>query len=762
MHDARPSSVRTTPPHIRIRLVRTILTLTCLTLGAVAEAAPLAGRVVGPDGRPVSGAIVVISGTSAAPVTLTTGPDGRFAADVPGDLVDVRAFAPGMDGDLRRVASGRTDLELSLALKAVAETLTVTASPIDTPLSLRADSVSVLTKDDLDTRQMRTLGDALRLVPGLTVARSGGPGMVTSVFPRGGESDFTLVLVDGIRANAFGGGMDLSQVPVAGAARVEVVRGPQSALYGSDAIGGVIQIVTAHGDATAADAFAEAGGREARNGALSLRTGGRGWTGGVSWSHQQDAGFTGSAPADGAAVTNDDSTLRQLGARLAWRGAAGTEATGTVDYVDTDRGAPGPYGSNPVGNFFGVDRVARSLTWRRSAGLVVTQPIGGAASRVRLRAEADAADLDLEFRGAFGSLGNTSRRHGRLQLDAATTSTLGVSAGVDGFAESGRSTYITANGATVPVERRAFAGFAEARWQPVARAAFTAGLRAERITRDALAAEPFAFTPRPAFAADTIVAVNPKVTAAWTLAEASSPRGASTRLHASAGTGIRPPDAFEIAFTDNDGLAPERSTSLDAGVVQTFAGGAVQLDATAFLNRYDDLIISVGRLSASSRYRTDNIANARARGVETALAWRPTAAVSLRGHYTWLDTEVLAVDGAAAQAPPPFTVGDPLLRRPRHQGGVDVTFSTARWQGFATAVLRGETLDVEPNFGASGGLFTNDGYGTLTVGGAWTLRGPLSVQARVVNLLGADYEDVFGYPALGRTLYAGIRVAAGR
>ena len=77
-------------------------------------------------------------------------------------------------------------------------------------------------------------------------------------------------------------------------------------------------------------------------------------------------------------------------------------------------------------------------------------------------------------------------------------------------------------------------------------------------------------------------------------------------------------------------------------------------------------------------------------------------------------------------------------------------------------VLRGETLDVEPNFGASGGLFTNDGYGMLTVGGAWTLRGALSVQARVVNALGADYEDVFGYPALGRTLYAGIRVAARR
>lgn len=87
---------------------------------------------------------------------------------------------------------------------------------------------------------------------------------------------------------------------------------------------------------------------------------------------------------------------------------------------------------------------------------------------------------------------------------------------------------------------------------------------------------------------------------------------------------------------------------------------------------------------------------------------------------------------------------------------------TARLQAFATATLRGRTLDVEPNFGASGGLFTNDGYGLLTVGGAWTLGRGLGVQARVANLLGTAYEEVFGYPALGRTFYAGLRFAARR
>lgn len=762
MHDIRPSSVWTTTSCFRVPSPRLAAGLCAWLLAAApAWAAPLGGTVVGPDGRPMGGATVVVSGKAAAPLTVTSAADGSFSVDVPDGPVTVRAFAPGLDAPPVRVDASRTGLRLALAVRAVSETLTVTAAPVATPLSLRGDSVSVLTRDELDARQTLTLGDALRLVPGFGIARTGGPGTVTSAFPRGGESDFTLVLVDGVRANAFGGGLDLSQVPVMDAARIEVVRGPQSALYGSDAIGGVVQIVTARHGGALASGSAELGGRAARNGALSARTAVGGWSAGVSWTLQQEAGFTGRAPADGTPVTNDDSRLAHAGLQAGWRGTRGTDVALTAQYVETDRGAPGPFGANPAGNFGGVDRVSRSLTRRRTVGGVVVQPLGGAASPVRLRAEADRSDFDLEFRSAFGSRGETRRDHVRLQIDAAVGPTLAVSTGVDGLRESGASTFITAAGATVPVERDAAAAFAEARWQPVARVALTAGARAERITRQALAGEPLAFTPRPAFPADTVATVNPKVTAAWTVRDADRTRGASTRLHASAGTGIRPPDAFEIAFTDNDGLLPERSLSVDAGLVQTWRGGAVQADATVFLNRYDDLIVAVGRLAGASRYRTDNIANARARGAEVSLAWRPRASFAARGHYTWLDTAVLDVDGAAGQAPSPFAVGDPLLRRPRHQGGLDLAWTAPRVTAFATAVLRGRTLDVEPNFGTFGGLFDNPGYAVLTLGGAWHATRRLSVQARLVNALGASYEDVLGYPALGRTLYAGFRVAAG-
>ena len=88
------------------------------------------------------------------------------------------------------------------------------------------------------------MADALRAVPGLLVVANGGRGAVTSVFPRGGESDYSLVFVDGVQANAFGGGFDFAHLPVANIERIEIVRGPQSALYGSNAIGSVIRIVT--------------------------------------------------------------------------------------------------------------------------------------------------------------------------------------------------------------------------------------------------------------------------------------------------------------------------------------------------------------------------------------------------------------------------------------------------------------------------------------------------------------------------------------
>jgi outer membrane cobalamin receptor len=755
------------PARVFARRARLVLGATLLIASSALPAAAQArvdGSVVDAQDRPVAGATVVVAGGAAAPRSVAAGRDGRFIIEgLDTGAYDFTGSAPGLLGEARgvTVGDGTTAVTLRLQISAIAETLVVSAAQTDLPLSRVADSVTVITGQDLEARQVTTLAAALRSVPGFTVAQSGGPGTLASLFPRGGESDSTLVLVDGIRANAFGGGLDLSQVPISAVERIEVVRGPQSAVYGADAIGGVVQVITRHDGPPAISAQVEGGSRDTRRAVAGTN----GTSGAFSWQaggdYVADDGYTGAA-ANGETVSNDDARERQGWVGAGWRGTRGTDLRGTFRYVDTDRGAPGPYGSDPAGRFAGVDRVSRGTTARREAGVRLQQPWTGPASRVRQRVELDVADFDLTFVSPFGvSQSETRRVHGRVQTDAALDRGIGLSAGVEWLSERARNTFITAGVEEVPVERRVVGSFGELRWNAFDRLTLQAGLRAEHITRQSLAGD--AFSRRPDFADETVVSVNPKLSASWLISGSQPGDGARrwTRAHAAAGTGIRPPDAFEIAFTDNPRLKPERSRSLEGGVTQALAGGALQVDATAFENWYDDLIVSVGSLRDVSRYRTDNVSNARARGVELSGAWQGGAGIGVRGSYTFLDTEILEIDGTAA-APSPYAVGDRLLRRPRHQASLTLHYGRGRWTAFAGLTARGATLDAEPAFGPSGGLYDNPGYGVVDFGGGYRLVRGVEVYARVLNLFDREYEEALGFPLPGRTAFAGVRVAAGR
>jgi outer membrane cobalamin receptor len=726
-----------------------------VTFSTSAFAQGIAGRVVDPLGQPVTGATVVAIGLASEPISTTSGADGRFTLAAAEGRYDLTVSAPGLYGDVRGVpTSSAASVEIILKVSALTETLLVSAAQIDLPLSRTADSVTVISGQEITSRQITTLGGALATVPGLTVTRSGGPGTLTSLFPRGGESDFTLVLVDGIRANAFGGGVDLSQVPLADVDRVEVVRGPQSALFGADAIGGVVQIITRQGGEPTATAQLEGGSRETRRVQAST-TGSHAqvrWQAGADYF--ADEGFTGTARANGERVSNDDAEERQAWVGGGWRGSTGTDVQGTFRYVDTDRGAPGPYGSDPARRFSGIDTISRGATERRATGVRVVQPWFGPNSRVRQRVDVDLADYDLTFVSPFGtSEAETRRAHARVQTDATLDAGVGISGGVEWLDERAVSSFIRSGAAEVPVERRVLGSFGEVRWNGHERVSVQAGLRAEHITREAFIVN--------GFADDAVTSVNPKLSLSWLVSPSLPGSGAWTRLRAAAGTGIRPPDVFEVAFTDNPALKPERSRSVEAGVTQAFAGGAIQLDVTTFFNRYDDLIISVGSLRDVSRYSTDNVSNARARGLELGGAWQRAAGFSVRASYTLLDTEVLAVDHSA-QAPAPYRVGDPLLRRPRHSGAVTASWTRARAAMFATVEARGRALDAEPSFGPSGGLYENPGRTVVDLGGTLHLLRHVDVYARVMNLLDRDYEEVFGYPSPGRTAFLGVRVATRR
>jgi outer membrane cobalamin receptor len=756
-------------------LAACLLSLVLCVSSAIAQSR-LEGRVVDEQGRPVAAATVVAIGLTSAPVSATSDKSGRYAFDgLANGRYDLTASAPGLLGEARGVTAG-TGIgapDIMLRVSAVAETLIVSASQIDQPLSRTADSVTVITGQELASRQVTSLGAALSGVPGLTVARSGGPGTLTSIFPRGGESDYTLVLVDGIRANAFGGGLDLSQIPLADVERIEVVRGPQSAVFGADAIGGVVHVITRHGGDPAVNAQVEAGSRATRRVLASTTGEVRSWRWQAGGDYFQDEGFTGIAPASVGrreqaggpstpapeSVSNDDARERQGWVGAGWRAVKGTDVQGTFRYVNTERGAPGPFGSDPANRFRGVDRTSRGTTERNAVGARIVHPWTGPSSRVRQRIEFDVADYDLSFLSAFDpahpSQSDTRRMHARVQTDAVLDAGFGASGGVEWLSERARSSFITTGTELVPVERRVIGVFGEARWNALERISVQAGLRGEHITREAFVVN--------AFADDAVVSINPKISLAWLVSPTAPGAGAKawTRVRAAAGTGIRPPDVFEIAFTDNPQLRPERSRSVELGVTQTLRGGAVQFDATSFLNQYDDLIVSVGSLRDVSRYRTDNVSNARARGLELGAAWAARDGLSLRAAYTFLDSEIRAIDGAA-QAPSPFRVGDALLRRPRHQASLTLGWSLPRTTLFALLDARGRTLDAEPAFGASGGLYHNPGRAIVDAGGSFRVVRGVDVFARVMNLFDRQYEEVLGYPAPGRTAFAGVRLAARR
>jgi outer membrane cobalamin receptor len=697
-----------------------------------------------------------------------TSAEGEFQFDrVPPGRYEVRVAAEGFRSDpftIVATAGAEARVAFDLHVSAFAESVVVSASQVEMPLARAADSVTVISSRDLQATQAETVADALRLVPGLTVSRNGGRGAVTSLFPRGGESDYTLVMVDGIKANAFGGGYDFSTLSANQVERIEVVRGPESALFGADAIGAVVHVVTKHTGRPRVEGLVEGGSfGTARVGAGTW--GSRGpWSWGASAERTATDGYTGVAPATGEQVSNDDFLSTNAGFSAGWRAGNGGDIRGSLRYVSGDRGYPGPYGSNPIGAYTAVDRLSRGVTSSIQAGGRWTQPFSAGGRKWRQAVSANYFDLTSDFTSAYGlSASTSSRATVRGQTDVDLTASLALSGGIEALRERATSTFITADSTgPLPIQRSVAGLFAEARYQPLAPLTFTAGVRVEHLVRDAMPASSDYFSPRPALPEDARWSANPRFSAAFLLAGPREGARGWTRIHGAAGTGIRAPDALEIAFTDNPALMPERSQSVEAGVDQALLRERLIVGATAFFNHYDDLIVAVGpALADASRYRTDNISNARAQGAELSAAFRAGWGLTARASYTFLDTEILAVD-SLDEAPPPFAVGDPLLRRPRHLASLDLTFAHGSLTAFGHIGGRSRTLDVEPTYGTWGGLFTNPGFSSVDVGASWRIARAVEVIGRIGNLFNRSYEETFGFPALGRNAMIGVRVAAGR
>jgi outer membrane receptor protein involved in Fe transport len=713
-----------------------VLAACCLFFSAGLFASQVKGTVTDPSGAPVSGAqISYVSRVGVEAQTLSA-TDGSFELDI-ADIPHARLVvtAPGFS-TLTLDAAPTIAVRLEIAPQV--DSVRVVGSAIDTQASAQGSSVSIVPSEEVRQRNEPYAMDLLRYLPGMEFNQTGAPGGVSSLFLRGGDSDFSLVEIDGVPVNAFGGAFDFAHIPTEAVESVEVARGPQSSVYGPYANSGVINFITRQpGSAPELDLLAEGGTfGEHRFGITGTDTiAGFGVAASVS---RIDT----NGPVDNSDYNNQD-VLLNVTRRF---GKQSISLHGDFDF--NSDGEPGPYGSDPLHDYTGIDTISREWNNFGDFGLHYEADL---STRVREEIFGSFFVDNSNFASPYGgSFSKDMRWQGESRTVVSVVRHYTMAFGVSAGREETKNTFITdASFETFPIARTDLAGYWENRFEIGNRFFLNAGVRAEWIETPAIPTDGYA---RPFFPANTVSRVNPKVSASYAL------RPGSTRLHSSFGTGIRPPSGFEIAFTDNPQLKPERTRSVDAGIEQKLFGNLLLLDATYFYNRYYDLIVTLGgSLAQLSSYESANLANSRAEGAEFSASLRPGRRLFVTGSYTLLGTRILSLDGSTGLAPLPFQVGQPLTRRPRNSGSIVAAYSRGRVTGNVTSYFRGKTLYEEPTYGATDGLFWNPGFVNVGVNLNIALAHGVTAYGSLRNALNWHYEEVYGYPSPRLNFVAGLK-----
>jgi vitamin B12 transporter len=702
------------------------------------------------SGRALPRVLVTLVDSSGRSIASTfTYPDGtfRFDADTPPGC-RVQASLAGFETASVDCGNGK-DVKIGLAVAPIQEAVVVTATRTEAPLAQLATSVTVFNADDIARRQNPLLLDLLRTVPGAIVVGNGSRGEVASLFLRGGESNYTKVLLDGIPLNEPGGTFDFGSVTTEGLERVEVVRGAQSALFGSDAMSGVVQMFTSRTPAGAprADVMVEGGtfGTGRVTASAAGRAGDFDYSVGAARFSTNNEGenneFDNTTLSGTAGISLPRAaTLRFTGrAELGTVGTPGQTAFGRPDldaFFRRRNGVGGVSFSQQVTPTFAQRATyALSVSHQTSTNLELDPPYIPAF---------DGRSAPSQFFDFTYDSHNELRRHyatyqadWRLPGTSGRTGTHLVTTALDWDGERGLLSDRLAD--TSIRASRNNVGWTlqeQALWP---RVFVTGGFRVEH--NDSFGT---AFVPRGSVA--------------YVVHQSSGPVG-DTKVQASAGLGIKEPtlpQSFNLSpfALGNPDLKPERSRSFDIGVEQRLLNDRARIDLTWFANRYRN-IISTQTISVdpfTSQYF--NIGLTRARGVELNGEVAPTYGVRIRAGYTRLDSKILESTSSFSEV---LAAGQPLFRRPRHSGYVGLAWTRSHLSADLTGVFVGRRADsdfaaLEPP------LVSNDGYATWDVRAAYRITGPLSITAAVDNLSNADYMDPLGYPALGRAFRVGARV----
>lgn len=715
---------------------------------ALAPAAgALNGEVRTSDGRALPGLAVQLDGPGGT-TRVSTGPHGEFrVAGLPPGEYAVAVDAPGLrlvgPGRLS-VGGGEARLALVLAPAPVRERVVVSATRGEATLSTLGVAGDVIERERLDERAAPELLSLLQELPGIATSRAGGTGLQGSVFIRGGESRYARVLVDGVPVNQPGGAFDFGTALPFELERVEVVRGAAGSLYGSDALAGVVSLETRRGRAGEAPSLrAEAeGGRFGWQRFAGATSGARGrldWNAGaqrLATDNQQPNGDF----AQTAFALSSGMRLDALG-----------DLRAVFRFDDSSLGTPGPtaFGRADLDARFERQDVVAGLTLRRGGGRVAQRLGLGFARTDQLslnpedsgpwtpswQGQAGAFEL-ADFSDPAGYRNRSARLGASYQLDLAAGSRQLLTAGLEVERETG-----AIGNRAAPLlrpERTSLGLFVQDRVLLGSRAYLTLGGRVERNGSYGTRA-----VPRAALALRL--------------------RGGedATTLRTSAGMGIQEPSFLEsygqfASALGNPELRPQRSATFDLGLEQRLLGSRLRASLTAFHHDYRDQIAYTVTDYETFTGTYVNLARTRSRGLELGLEARPLPALQVFGQYTFQDGEILESPGAFD---PVYAGGEPLLRRPRHQASLSASYAFARGSLGATLVRVGARADSDF---VGLGLTRNPGYTRLDLRARLRLAGPLEAFLAAENLAGARYQEVLGYPALGRALRAGLRLGGGR
>jgi vitamin B12 transporter len=702
---------------------------------------------------------------SSNPRTWSTksSPTGEYALGLPAGHYRLRfarpSFAPReLVVDLAPGESHTSNLRLDL--EPLSSNVVVTAQTEPTLSQETSAPVTILDRNEIDTRQSVALPDLLLFVPGISIGRTGAEGGTTSVFLDGGNSNFTKVLMDGAPINPLGGAVDFSNLTLDNIDKVEIVRGAESAIYGTDAVSGVIQLFSHRGTTRVPEfsAFGEGGSFSSGRGGgqLSGILGAFDYSGAASYLQTSGQG------------PNDDFLNRTLSGNFGYRFSNANQLRLSLRNSSSEAGIPGQTVFEPpsLHQRYALHDFSANARWDLTTGTHWRYQISGSEWYGRQHSFNPTQSFFATDPKAFCPQTNAAAvpttefcdftydsryQYNRANLAAQATyllPKLGVTAGYQYEVEN----------ASIPsldvghVRRNNQGGFLDFHYLPHPRLSLNFGARAEDNAN---------FGTR----------VVPRVGASLALHYGKGIWG-DTRYRAFYGQGIKEP-RFDQLYNDqfgdfgNPSLKPEASKNWSTGFEQKLAGDRLLVSAEYFYNRFYDIVsfafcsplpppatgntcgVTIPGAPPSFGYYF-NTDRARARGTNIAVQARPLSWLMLMGNYTYDDSLVLSAPNAFDPSELP---GNRLIRRPPHSGSLTVN---AAFHQFSVS-LAGYFSGVRTDSDFLGlGLTRNPGYARFDIATHYNVGHGVSLYARAANLFDKSYQDALGFRVLGRDVRVGL------